>query len=110
MTQPVHLRKAGTQGVALVDPELLHVVAVARDQGAEACQPACAIQHLALGLGADGNGSFPTALGPARLEHQVIPAVGKAWLEFDRLFPAQTEGLLQFQAHFDVLIPDFVQL
>ena len=28
----------------------MHVVAVARDQGAEACQPACAIQHLALGL------------------------------------------------------------
>ena len=40
----------------------------------------------------------------------MVAPVGEARLEFDRLFPAQAEGLLQFQAHADVFIPDLVQL
>jgi len=110
MTKAVHVGEPGAQGITLVDAELLHIVAVARDQGAKAGQPPCAVQHLPLFRGADRDGAFPAALGPARLEHEVVATIGKARLELHRLFPAQTEGLLQFQAHADVLIADLAQL
>ena len=110
MTKAVHVGEPGAQGITLVDAELLHIVAVARDQGAKAGQPPCAVQHLPLFRGADRDGAFPAALGPARLEHQVVAPVGKARYELDRLFPAQAEGLLQFQAHAHMRVTDLVQL
>ena len=40
MTQAVHLRQSGAQGVALVDAQLLHIVAVGWDERTEAGQAA----------------------------------------------------------------------
>lgn len=36
MAQPVHAEKPNTQGMALVDMQLMHIIAVAQDKGAEA--------------------------------------------------------------------------
>jgi hypothetical protein len=39
----------------------------------------------------------------------VIPAVSKGRLELDRLLAPQPEGLLQLEAHTDVVIPDSLE-
>lgn len=110
MAQAVHLGESGPAGIALVDAYLLPVVAIARDQGTAAGQTAGSIEQLPLDIGADRDGSLAATLRPAGLEDQVIAAVGEAWLELHRLFPAQAEGLLQFQAHTDMLVAHLVQL
>ena len=68
MTQAVHLGKAGAQGVAFVDAHLVPVVAVARNQGAEAGKAAGTVQHIALRHGKDRDDPLPATLGPAGLE------------------------------------------
>ena len=95
----MHAGEPGTQGIALVDTHLMHVVAVTRDQGAETGQPARAIEHVSLFIGPDRDNPFPATLGPACLEHKMVAPVGKARLELHGFFPAQAKGLLQFQAH-----------
>ena len=110
VAQAVHLGQTGAQGVALIDAELMHVVAVARDQGATAGKSVGAVEGFPLLLGPDGDDPLLAALGPARLEHKVVTPVGEAWLEFHRLFPAQAEGLLQFQAHAYVFIANLFEL
>ncbi len=45
MSQAVHPRKTRTDSLALVDPELLPVIEVARDQRTFAGQPVGAVQH-----------------------------------------------------------------
>jgi len=102
MAQPVHVGKSGAYGVALIDAHLVNVVAITRYQRVEKGQSACPVEYVALLLSPDRNHPAPATPGPAGLEYDMVALVGKARLEFHRLFPAKAEGLLQFQAHADV--------
>ena len=83
----------------LVDPELLPVVARARDERAVPGELPGAVEHRPLRFGPHRDHPRLAALGPARLEFEVIAAVGVTRLELDRLFAPQAEGLLQFETH-----------
>ena len=61
-------------------------------------------QQGALFQGADGDGAFPSALGPTGLEVQVITPVCPAGLDLQGFLPSKPEGLLQAQAHPHIFI------
>ena len=110
MAQSVHAGQACSCGVALVDPQLLHVTSMGRDQGAEADQASCPFEYISLCLCSNGNGSWLAALGPAGLELDVVFLIRIARLELHGLLAPQAEGPLQFEAHPDVLVLDLAEL
>jgi len=61
-------------------------------------------------LGPNRYNPFPAAFGPAALQEQVVALVGDTGTDFHRLLPAQTEGLLQLQAHAHMLVAELLQL
>ena len=68
MAQAVHVVQSGPSSVAFVDPHLLHVVAVAGDQGATAGKKVGTVEDFPLSVGADRDNSLPASLGPAALQ------------------------------------------
>ena len=67
VAQPVHSGEPGTQGIALVDPQLMYVVAVARDQRRETGQAPRPSEDNPLPLGPYRDDPLLAALGPAGL-------------------------------------------
>ena len=68
------------------------------------------VQDVSLRLSADGHTPFPAALGPGGLQPEHIGSICCYGSYLDSFFPAEPEGLLQFQAHPEVRIRDPVQL
>src|SRR5690606_21841462 len=110
MPQPVHPGHTGTNGLALVDPELLPVISIAGNQRALAGVLVSAIEHSPLQRTADWDGSRLAALGPGSLQLETIGLVGIAWAELDRFLPPQPKRLLQHQAHSDVCVPGLLEV
>src|SRR5690606_9167037 len=108
MPQAVHPRQSGADGLALVDPELLPVVSIARDQRAFGGELMSAIEHGSLQRTPDQDGSRFAALGPGGLQLEMVALVGVARAELDRFLPPQPERLLQRQAHAGMWIPDLL--
>src|SRR5690606_15530885 len=110
MPKAVQAGQSGANGLALVDPELLPVIAVAGNQRTLASQLMGAIEHGPLQRTPDWDGSRLAALGPGGLQLEIASLVGVARTELDRFLPPQPERLLQRQAHADVCVPNLLEV
>ena len=104
VTQPMHSGQPGVGGQSLVYAKLLNVATIRWNQRPAPDLLSYAIKQFTLGIGSYWDLSAFSSLGPGGLEADVISLISKPRLELDRLLPAQAEGLLQLQAHTDVLI------
>ena len=68
------------------------------------------IEQFALPIIADRDRSFLAALGPGRLEQDVIAVVGIGRLEFDGFLSAQPEKPLQFEGQSHERVLDFLEI
>src|SRR3569833_278879 len=102
MAKPVPGSHSCTGGLALVDAQLLDVLAMIRDQRALAGELVGLLKDVALTLREDRDIPCPPTLGPGRLQREVIAAVRVARLELNGLFASQAEGRLEHESHTDI--------
>src|SRR5690606_30633903 len=87
MPQSVHPGQTGADGLALIDPKLLPVIAVAGNQRTLARQLMGAIEHGPLQRTPNRDGSRLAALGPGGLEFEIASLIGVARAELDGFLP-----------------------
>src|SRR3569833_874678 len=102
MRMPALRCAPGTGGLALVDAQLLDVLAMIRGQRALAGELVGLLQDVALTLREEQDIPCPPTLGPGRLQREENTTNNETQQKLNGLFASQAEGRLEHEAHTDI--------